>query len=266
MVSLKTTKEIKIMAKGGEILAMVLDRLIEEAKVGVSLKSLDKLAEKLIVESGAEPSFKKVKDYHWTICACPNDVVVHGVPSDYILKKGDVLGIDCGVYLDGFHTDSAWTLQIGNSEKHDNKSEVKKFLDKGKEALLLAIKEVKPDNYIYDISKIIQQTIEKAGYSVVKVLVGHGVGKNLHEDPEIPGFINKKRKETLKICPGMVFAIEVIYNMGSGEVVYKKGNKWTIVTKDGKISGLFEVTVAVTPHGSLVLTQIQSLKNKLTKN
>ncbi len=266
MIPIKTEEEIKIMKKGGKILEKVLDRLIEEAKVGMSLKNLDEIAERLILKNGAEPSFKKVKGYRWTICACLNDVVVHGIPSDYILKKGDVLGIDCGVYFGGYHTDAAWTLQLDSNNGRNDKSEINQFLEKGKEALLLAIREVKPGNYVYDISKAIQETIEKAGYSIVRSLVGHGVGKKLHEEPEIPGFVSKKREETAKIYPGMVFAIEVIYNMGCAEVIYKGDDGWTIATKDGKISGLFEVTVAVTPHGSLVLTQIQSLKDNLTKN
>lgn len=266
MVSCKSPEEIEIMKKGGTILSNVLDRVLQEAKAGIKLNHLDQFTEQLILSYGGEPSFKKVKGYNWSICTCLNDVVVHGIPSDYILRKGDILGIDCGVYFCGFHTDCAWSIQVGVKDKESKNSEIQQFLQTGEETLILAIREVKPDNYTYDISNTIQQNIEKAGYSVVRSLVGHGVGKKLHEEPEIPCFISSKREETVKIHQGMVFAIEVIYNMGGNEVMYKGNDGWTIATKDGKISGLFEVTVAVTAHGSLVLTPVQSLRNKLKEN
>jgi methionyl aminopeptidase len=263
MIHLKTAKELEKMREGGIVSKKVLEAVIGAAREGVTLSKLDKLAEELIISYGAEPSFKKVKGYRWSICACVNDVVVHGIPSDYFLKNGDVLGIDTGVYLGGFHTDCAWTIQVGDGV--DN-LEVKKFLATGKKALISALSMVKPDNYIYDISNVIQQTIEKANYSVVRSLVGHGVGRKLHEEPEIPGFASGEREKTVKIRPGMVFAIEVIYNMGKPEVIYKGNDGWTIATKDGKISGLFEVTAVVTADGFFVLTPICSLGNKLKED
>ena len=200
-------------------------------------------------------SFKKVKGYHWTICACVNDVLVHGIPDDYVLQDGDVVGIDCGVYYKGFHTDSAWTKRV-SVVSQDKLDEVDTFLEVGKTALTKAIAQVKAGNYIYDISKAIQDTVEKGGYQVVRTLVGHGVGRELHEEPEIPGLVNKERFATPQVASGMTLAVEVIYNMGSGEVVLSDRDGWTIRTKDGRISGLFEATVAVADHGSVVLIPI----------
>lgn len=247
-------------------MAEVLRKVLYEAREGVTTAELDQLAEKLIIQNGAECSFKKVKDYKWTICASVNDVVVHGIPSDYRLKAGDILGIDCGVYLNGFHTDCAWSIIIGNKGtypenkfllgENSNLAGNEKFLAIGRKAWFEAIKMVKKGNYIYDISRAIQSNVEKGGYSVVYSLVGHGVGKELHEAPEVPGYINKDRKRTPLITKGMVLAIEVIYNLGGPDVVYNRNDGWTIAAKDGTISGLFEATVAVTSHGSYVLTPI----------
>ena len=255
MIDLKTPEEIALMQKGGKILHGILLKLLDAAKPGVKLQDLDKLAEKLILESGGKPSFKMVKGYKWSICACINDVVVHGIPNEYILKDGDVLGLDCGVFMDGFHTDHAWTKKIKNQKsKIKNEDEIDRFLSVGEEALRKAINQTKPGNFIYDISKAIQDTIEGAGYSIVRSLVGHGVGRNLHEAPEVPGFAQGKRESSPKIIPGMVLAIEIIYNLGSPDIVYKEDDGWTISSEDGKISGLFEVTVGVSSHGSIVLT------------
>ena len=253
MMDLKTPEEIATMLKGGKILHEILLQLLSAAKAGETLERLDKLADKLILDSGGKPSFKMVKGYTWSICTCVNDIVVHGIPNDYILKDGDLLGIDCGIYLDGFHTDHAWTKIIGEGQNEDL-SEKKKFLEVGKNALKNAMIQVQPGNYIYDISKAIQDTIEAGGYSVVRSLVGHGVGRSLHEAPEVPGFVAGKRESYPKIIPGMVLAIEIIYNLGSPDIVYKEDDGWTISTKDGKISGLFEVTVGVSSHGGIVLT------------
>lgn len=256
MIDLKTQEEIKLMKEGGEILHNILEKLLEEAKSGVILSDLDKLAGELIEKHKVKPSFKMVKGYKWNICASVNDVVVHGIPNDYKLKNGDLIGIDCGVYHKGFHTDHAWTKRIQNSEFRieNKKDEIDKFLSVGETALREAIKQAQPGYFIYDISKAIQEEIESEGYSVVRSLVGHGVGRKLHEEPEIPGFTKGERQDSIKIVQGMVLAIEVIYNSGSHDVVYKGDDGWTIGTKDGKISGLFEVTVAITPHGGVVLT------------
>lgn len=249
MISIKSEKEIRIMQQGGEILKKVLRGILKHTSPGVILLELDRLAEKLILSHGAKPSFKMEDGYKWSICACVNDVVVHGIPNDYTLKTGDVVGLDCGIYYEGFHTDSAWTIRTKN--KHDD---VDRFLSVGERALSEAIGEVKVGNYIYDISNAIQKRVEGAGFSVVRTLVGHGIGRQLHEEPEVPCFVRQERDKTAEIVLGMTLAIEVIYNIGSPQVVYKGNDGWTIATRDGKISGLFESTVAVTPHGVIVLT------------
>lgn len=259
MIYIKSKDEIEIMKIGGSILRDTLKETLERATVGITLLELDQYAEKLIRKSGAVPSFPKVPGYKWTICSCINDVVVHGIPTDYSLREGDVVGIDCGVYYKGYHTDSAWTkflpFKKPQSKKHaDEELEKMKFLSTGEKALKKAIEKMRIGNYIYDISKAIQDTVETAGYSVVRTLVGHGVGRKLHEDPEVPGYVKEDRLDTLQIQDGMVLALEVIYNFGCPEVVYKGNDGWTIATKDGTMSGLFESTVAAMPHGCIVLT------------
>jgi methionyl aminopeptidase len=269
MINLKNDQEISIMGKGGLILTEVLNLLIKEAKSGVKLIELDKIAEDEIIKRGGKSSFKTVKDYRWTICTAVNDVVVHGIPNNYVLKNGDILGIDCGVLYNGFHTDCAWSVIVGDEKTlpseiiAEGKSHEEKFLNSGRNALQKAIKKVIKGNYIYDISKTIQENIERDGFSVVRTLVGHGVGKQLHESPEVPGFVKMTRDKTPKIIPGMVLAVEVIYNLGGPDVVYKGNDGWTIATKDGTISGLFEATVAVMSHGSYVLTPIGSGETKI---
>lgn len=250
-IDLKTDRELDIMKEGGDILNTVMEKLLHEVQEGVSLIELDKMAEEEIVKRGGSPSFKTVPGYRWSICTCVNEEVVHGIPTGYKLKNGDIIGIDLGVYFKGFHTDSSWTIPVGNKV---DKS-VADFLKTGRIALDRAIEKVKIDNYIYDISQAIEDTVTKAGYSVVKSLIGHGIGRHLHERPEIPGFVRGKRVETVKIAKGQALAIEVIYNMGSGEVVYQGTDGWTIKSEDDKISGLFETTVGVQSHGVVLLTK-----------
>lgn len=250
MIHLKKEKEIQSMKKGGKILADVLFEVLKYAKPGVSELELDALAEKLIREKGGESGFKKVPGYKHTICVSTNNVVVHGIPTTYKLREGDVLGIDCGVYFEGFHTDMAETIRI-KSQKEDA---IDIFLKTGKFALEEAIKQVKPGNRIGHISKTIQDIVEGGGYSVVRTLIGHGVGRQLHEEPEVPGFLNKNIKKTPLLVEGMTIAVEVIYNMGKKEVVLNRDDGWTIMTADGSISGLFERTVAITKEGQQALT------------
>lgn len=256
MIKIKTREEIEIMKEGGKILAAVLFEVMKSAKVGVSEIELDKLAEKLILAKGAEPGFKKVKGYNYTTCISTNDVVVHGIPTDYKLKENDVIGVDCGVYYKGFYTDMAQTKKVRSEEaKAQNKDETDKFLETGENAMWKAIRIAKEGRRVGDISKAIQDEVEAQGYSVVRSLVGHGVGKELHEEPEIPGFLNKPISETPLLKENMTLAIEVIYNMGKSEVVYAGGDNWTIATGDGSLSGLFERTIMVTKKHPKVITQ-----------
>jgi len=256
MVDIKTKREIKIMQEGGRILAEVLSKVLRHIKAGVSELELDRLAEKLIYEKGAEPGFKKIKRYHHAICVSTNDVVVHGIPTEYEFKSGDLVGIDCGVYYKGFNTDCAQTVRVKSSKlKVKSSDEVDRFLDTGKKALQEAIKVAIIGNRVGDISKTIQGIVEGGGYSVVRSLVGHGVGKTLHEEPEVPGFLTTKIENTPSLREGMTIAIEVIYNMGKPDVVYSNDDGWSIKTKDNSLSGLFERTVAVTKEDPLVLTK-----------
>ncbi len=252
MIDIKTEEETQTMRKGGRILATALREVLEHVKSGVSELELDARAEELIRKHGAEPGFQKIPGYKHTICVSTNDVVVHGIPTAYRLKKGDVVGIDCGVFYKGFHTDMAETIQVESGAKND----VSKFLETGKRALGEAIKVARVGNRIGHIAKTIQDIVEKqGGYSVVRSLVGHGVGRELHEEPEVPGFVHGPIEKTPLLQEGMTIAIEVIYNMGKSDVVYRGDDNWTIVTKDGSLSGVFERTVAVTRNGPVVLTQ-----------
>ncbi|MEK7534204.1 MAG: type I methionyl aminopeptidase [Patescibacteria group bacterium] len=255
MIDIKTEKEIEIMWQGGKILAEVLFEVSEHAKSGVTEIELDSLAERLIKEKGAEPGFKKVKGYCHAICTSTNDVVVHGIPTKYQLKEGDIIGIDCGVYYKGYYTDMAETIRIKDKGLRIKEDKVYRFLETGKRALMEAINVAKVGNRIGHISKNIQKIIEGQGYSVVRSLVGHGVGKSLHEEPEVPGFLAGSVENTPKLLAEMVIAIEVIYNMGKPDVVYSNDDGWTIKTKDGSLSGLFERTVAITKDMPMILTQ-----------
>lgn len=255
MINIKTEKEIEIMKIGGKILSDVMWELVKNVKVGVSELELDQLAEKLIRQKGGEPGFKRVDGYKYSICMSTNDVVVHGIPTDYKFKEGDIVGIDCGVYYQGFHTDMSETGRVSKELKNDS---IDEFLFTGREALKKGIEEAVIGNNIGHISKAIQGIVEGKGYSVVRSLVGHGVGHELHEEPEVPGYLADSIEETPKLTEGMVIAIEVIYNIGDSELVFANKDGWTLKTKDGSLSGLFERTVAITKQGPLVLTPDQN--------
>lgn len=250
MISLKTKEEMEIMKKGGQILAGVMEKVKRNVRPGVSTLELDRLADKLISQKG-EPSFKKVRDYKWASCMCVNDIVVHGIPGDYKLKEGDLLGIDIGMLYQGFHSDMAQTVIVGE-QKEKNKL---KFLKTGQKALEKTINQALVGKHIGHLSAIIQETVEKEGYSSVRALTGHGIGKNLHEEPAIPCFLEDKVEKTPKLKEGMTLAVEIIYNQGKAQVVYRNDDGWTIQTEDGKLSGLFEDTIAITAKGPIVLTQ-----------
>lgn len=247
--SLKTSEELDLMREGGKKLSLVKLELQKATKVGVSALEIDNLAERLILESGGKPSFKRVKDYKWSTCINVNEGVVHGIPhKELIFKEGDLVSIDLGMYYKGFHTDTSISFDLNGSKK------IKNFLNAGKEALDNAISVVDPDNsYIYDISKAIEDTVKSYGYHPILDLTGHGIGKNLHENPYIPCFIEGLRIETPKIIPGMALAIEVMYVEGKPSLV-KENDGWTIATQDGKIAGLFEETIIVFKEGYEIIT------------
>lgn len=253
MIHIKTPQEIEIMAKAGKILALTLEKTLDNALPGVTEAQLDTIAENEIRKHGAKEAFKFVPGYSHTICVATNDIVVHGIPGPRRLSEGDIIGIDCGVYLNGWNTDMAETKYVGNSATAPK--EVLRFLSTGKHALLAGIEQVKPGNHVGHISQSVQQVIEKAGYQVVRDLIGHGVGRKLHEEPEVPGYIFGKIEKTPLLKEGMTLAVEVIYTMGKKDVVYANHDGWTISTKDGSLAGLFERTVVVTKTGCAILTK-----------
>lgn len=234
------------MKISGNICARALKKVLEHVRVGAKCNDLDKIARFEIESQQASPSFMTVDDYKWTICTTINDQVVHGIPAHTKLAAGDIIGIDIGALFKGYHSDMAITVPVG--EISDDK---KIFLAIGRQTLETAISQAKVGNTIGDISAKLQEKIEGAGYSVVKSLTGHGIGRNLHEDPMVPGF--GKNGKGARILENMVLAIEVIYAQGSSEVKLEPDG-WTISTYDGSLAGLFEQTIAVTKDGPIVLT------------
>ncbi len=255
MITLKSREQQQLMAEGGVKLKKILNKLLSLAKPGVETKVLDQVAAKMVTEAGGKASFQTVDGYRYTTCMCVNEEVVHGIPDD-TLSDGDVLCIDVGILYKGFHIDTAGTIYIdGNlSTGRSKKKSVEAFLNSGRNALQKAISVAVVGNRIGDISFAIENTITNAGYSIVKSLVGHGIGKELHEDPQIPGFLSGKIENTQKLQSGMTLAIEVIYSQGSGEIEYKNNDGWTIVTKDKSLSAVFEKTVVITSKGVRILT------------
>lgn len=246
MSYLKTKKEIELMKKSGDICAKTLKEVIAQVKPGVTCKELDDIARKEIKGRGATSSFMTVDDYKWTICTTINNEVVHGIPTERKLIEGDIIGIDIGALYKGYHSDQAISVPVGRINP-----ETEVFLETGRNTLKEAIKKAVVGNHIGDVSAVIQEGIESAGYNVVKNLTGHGVGRQLHEDPMIPCF-GKPSKGPL-IQENMTLAIEVIYAQGSGDVLIEDDN-WTISTKDGSLGGLYEQTIVTTKNGPVRLT------------
>lgn len=250
MIHYKDAAEIEIMKEGGAKLQEAVKLLLPTVKPGQTTFEVDKQAEKLILSQGAEISFNKVKGYSWTTCLPINEQVVHTPPGKRVIKEGDVLTIDIGAYYRGLHTDYATTFVVG--ESHNEKTRA--FLKVGKETLDKAIQQAKVGNYIGNISEVIEESIYSNGYHIMEQLTGHGVGYELHEDPFVPGYLDKPLNETLKIRAGLVLAIEVIYSMGTEQIANEKGEKWSIVTADGSLSACFEHTVAITDKNTFILT------------
>ena len=251
----KTTDEKAIMAEGGAKLGAILQKLLDKAQPGVSLMDIETLADELIRQAGGEASFKTVKGYKWATCLCVNDVVVHGIPTDYVLKDGDVLTIDVGILYKGFHTDTAWTKEV-ESQKSKVESEIQEFLRAGEDALWKAIDQARVGNRIGHISQEIQKIVEGAGFGIVKTLVGHGVGRELHEAPQIPGFLKGPIEATPELVKGMTIAVEVIYAVGTGAVVYSNDDGWSIASRDGSLAAVFEHTIVITDGQPQVLTKV----------
>lgn len=250
-VKIKNNDEINQMSSCGKIISDVREIIVKNIEPGISTWELDKLAEEYTISKGFLPAFKGYQNFPSSICASVNDEVVHGLPSkNKILKKGDIIGIDFGVYDGTFYADSAFTFPVG-----DVSDNIIKLLNVTKESLNLGIQKAQVGNKIYDISKAIQDHIEKNGFTVVRSYVGHGIGKDLHEEPHVPNFIlnNKDRSKSMKLKEGMVLAIEPMVNVGNFDVELSDDN-WTVKTCDGSLSAHFEHTVALTKDGPKILT------------
>jgi len=245
---LKTDKQIESMKVGGKKLSQIRRALAAAVKPGVSAMDIENLAVQLIKEAGGAASFKMVPDYHWATCINVNDGVVHGIPrAETVFKKGDIISVDVGIYYEGLHTDCATTVYLGDDP------EVKRFTEASRAALKAGIKKAQVGRKIGDISKAIEEVLIKHKINPVWNLTGHGVGRELHEDPRIPNYYSGSKDEKLEIVPGMTLAIEVMATPGSGDMVLAKDG-WTLRTKDATIAALFEETIAVTKTGTFVLT------------
>jgi len=247
-IILKLPDEIEKARASNLIVAEVLSRLREKVKPGVKTKDLDKFAEEIAEKRGAKPAFKGYRGYPHSLCISINEVVVHGMPSKRVLEEGDIVGLDFGVYYQGFCGDSAITLPVGKVTQ-----KASRLMQVTEQSLYAGIEQAKRSNRLGDISAAVQSVVEDAGYSVVRDFVGHGIGKNLHEDPQIPNFGEKGRGIELK--SGMILAIEPMVNEGKYNVqVLPDG--WTVVTKDGSLSAHFEHSVAITDNGPDILSKL----------
>jgi methionyl aminopeptidase len=251
MITLKSPREIDTMAAAGKIVADTLALMERSARPGVSTKELDQQAEEFIrSHPGARPSFKGLYDFPATLCTSINSEVVHGIPSaKRVLKEGDLISVDVGVQLEGLHADSAATFPVGNVPP-----EAQRLLQVTKDALAAGIAQAKAGNHVGDIGHAVQQVAESAGYSVVREMVGHGIGSAFHEEPQVPNF--GKPKRGARLVPGMTIAIEPMVNVGGAEI-RTLSDKWTVVTVDGSLSAHFEHTVAIGEGGEppRILTQ-----------
>jgi len=248
MIILKSRPEIEKMRKSNAIVAAILEELSRKIRPGVKTIELDRLSEELALKKGARPAFKGYRGYPYSLCTSVNSEVVHGMPSERELKEGDIVSLDFGILNDGYYGDAAVTVPVGEITPG-----ARKLLKITEEALYRGIAAVKAGNRIGDISSAIQGHVEAAGYSVVRDLVGHGIGKSLHEDPQVPNYGSGGRGIELK--PGMVFAIEPMVNEGTYRVEILRDG-WTVVTADGKLSAHFEHSVAITENGPVILSRI----------
>ena len=248
MVILKLPDEIEKARASNRIVAEVLSRLREKVKPGVKTKDLDKFAEEIAEKRGAKPAFKGYHGYPHSLCISINEVVVHGMPSERTLVEGDIVGLDFGVYYQGFYGDATITLPVGKvTEK------ATRLMQVTEQSLYAGIKQAVSGNRLGDISAAVQKVVEDAGYSVVRDFVGHGIGKNLHEEPQIPNFGQKGRGIELK--RGMILAIEPMVNQGHYKVQIQPDG-WTVVTKDGSLSAHFEHSIAITDNGPDILSKL----------
>lgn len=259
MIFYKSEEQIALIKEGAKILGKAHAEVCKNIKPGVTTKFLDSIAYEYICDHQAQPSFKGYNDFPATLCISLNDAVVHGIPNNVALKEGDLVSIDCGVYYQGLHSDSAYSYSVGTPS-----IEVKKLLEVTKTSLELAIEASKQGNRIGDISYAVQSYVEKHHMSVVRELCGHGLGKDLHEAPEVPNF--GRRGSGVKLLEGLVIAIEPMVNFGKKEVYLDKNDGWTFRTKDQKPSAHFEHTIVIRKNKAEVLTTFEYIEEVLNNN
>jgi len=252
MITLKSAREIEVMRRANVIVAEILAELREKAAPGVTTLALDELAEELTYKKKATPAFKGYqmagRVYPKSLCVSVNEEIVHGIPSGRALKDGDIVGMDFGVIYEGFYGDAAVTVGIGKISE-----DARRLVEVTEKALYRGIEHLRDGRRLGDLSSAIQQTVESAGFSVVRAFVGHGIGKRLHEDPPVPNYGEPERG--LRLKEGMVLAIEPMVNAGSWDVKMKEDG-WTAVTGDGSLSAHFEHSVAITANGPYILSQL----------
>lgn len=251
MVVVKSPKEIELMRAANQVVAKVLTELKEEIRPGCTTRKLDALAERIIRDAGATPAFKGYRGYPATLCTSVNDVVVHGIPNDAVLEEGDILGVDCGALLEGYYGDSAYTYAVGEVSE-----EARRLMKVTEQSLWCGIDQMEPGNRLFDISAAIQKHVESNGFSVVRDFVGHGIGRQLHEEPQVPNYGLAGRGILLSV--GMVLALEPMVNAGTYEV-FIESDGWTAKTRDGRLSAHFEHTIAITEDGPSVLSDRSGL-------
>ena len=249
MITIKSPAEIEIMRENGKILAKIMEELKKKVRPGITTKELDKVAQDLVLKSGAKPSFKGYQNFPASLCTSINEEIVHCLPSNRALKEGDIISLDLGIFLKGFHVDMAVTLPVG-----EVKPEILRLIRVTKKALKRAIKKVRPGNTVGDIGNTIQRYVESQGFSVIKELCGHGIGRELHEEPEILNYGQRHKGEKLK--EGMTFCLEPMVTMGDWKIKKSKDG-YGYQTADGSLSAHFEQTVVVTKNGCQVLTSLE---------
>ena len=249
MIIIKNNKEIDLMRSAGRIVAETLLLVEKEVKPGITTAEIDRIAEEFITKHGAKPSFKGLYGFPASLCISVNEQVVHGIPGGYVLKDGDIVSVDCGAYLNGFHGDAARTFAVGNVSEEANK-----LIKVTEQSFFKGIEYAKVGNRLTDISHGIQSYIEASGFAVVRDFVGHGIGRVVHEDPDVPNFGKPGRGP--KLAQGMALAIEPMVNLGSYKVK-TLNDDWTVVTSDGSLSAHYENTIVILPDGPEILTLIK---------
>lgn len=255
MIYLKTSEEIELLRESNMLVGRTLGELAKVIKPGVTTLELDRIAEEFIRDNGGEPGFLGYGGFPNTLCVSINDQVVHGIPSSYVLESGDIVSVDCGVYMNNYHGDSAYTFPVGDVD-----AEVLKLLKTTKESLYKGIEAAVEGKRIGDVGYAVQQHAESNGFSVVREMVGHGVGRDLHEEPQVPNY--GRRGHGVKLKSGMVIAIEPMINLGKRQVVQEEDG-WTIVTRDRKPSAHYEHTVAIGKGSADILSSFKFVEEAL---